>query len=240
MLRAELEAMLAHDEHHWWYRGRRRVLCAQLDRLSLPANARILDAGCGSGRTLDVLADYGTVVGCDVDDTAVAAARWGGHAEVTPAAIERLPFPDASFDLITCLDVLEHLPDDDMALRELRRVSRPGAALVVTVPAYPALWSAHDERNLHYRRYDRPSVRRVAAAAGWRFVRDTHFNGVLLAPAAVVRLATRGRLGSDLVRTPRRLDPVLELPLRAEAVLMRHGGGLPFGLSILAVFRARA
>ena len=239
MLHAELDAMLAHDEHHWWYRGRRRVLRAQLDRLALRDDSRILDAGCGSGRTLDELEDYGTATGVDIDDTAVAAARARGH-DAVPAAIERLPFAEASFDLITCLDVLEHLPDDVRALRELRRVARPGAALVVTVPAYPALWSAHDERNLHYRRYVRQGVRRAAGAAGWRFVRDSHFNGVLLAPAAVMRLATRSTGGSDLERTPRRLDPVLELPLRAEAALLRHGGGLPFGLSILAVFRAGA
>ena len=125
------------------------------------------------------------------------------------AAIERLPFAEASFDLITCLDVLEHLPDDVRALRELRRVARPGAALVGPF-GDPALWSAHDERNLHYRRYVRQGVRRAAGAAGWRFVRDSHFNGVLLAPAAVMRLATRSTGGSDLERTPRRLDPVLD------------------------------
>jgi SAM-dependent methyltransferase len=239
MVDTELHAMLSNDERHWWYRGRRRILCAELDRVELPEGARALDAGCGSGRTLDELAHYATVSGVDLSEEAVAAARARGHDDVRVGTLERLPFPPRTFDLITCLDVLEHVPDDVRALRELRRVARPGAALVVTVPAYQALWSAHDEANLHYRRYRRAPLRRAAIAAGWQPARDTHFNWLALAPAAVVRLATRnadpaGR--SDLERTPRSLDRLLELPLDAEAVLLRHGGRIPFGLSILAVF----
>ena len=240
MVDSELQAMLASDERHWWYRGRRCVLRSQLDGLELPAGARALDAGCGSGRTLDVLAEYATATGVDVSSVAVAAARARGHRDVLVAAVQRLPYPAASFDLITCLDVLEHVPDDVRALRELRRVARPGAALVVTVPAYPSLWSTHDEHNSHYRRYRRAPLRAAAATAGWQLDRDSHFNAILLAPAAVVRRATRnGRsTRSDLDRTPRRLDGLLELPMRAEAAVLKRGGRLPLGLSIIAVFTA--
>lgn len=239
MVDTELHAMLANDERHWWYRGRRRILRAELDRLTFPLGARALDAGCGSGRTLDELARYATVSGVDLSEEAVASAQARGYADVRVGALERLPFPARTFDLITCLDVLEHVPDDVRALRELRRVARPGATLVVTVPAYQALWSAHDEANLHYRRYRRAPLRRAAITAGWQLARDTHFNGLMLAPAAVVRLATRnaGPSGrSDLERTPRALDRLLELPLDAEAALLRRGARIPFGLSILAVF----
>jgi SAM-dependent methyltransferase len=240
MVDSELSAMLSYDEHHWWYRGRRRVLRAQLDRLVLPVGARALDAGCGSGRTLDLLTEYASASGVDLSTPAVATARARGHRDVRMAAIERLPYPGDTFDLITCLDVLEHVPDDVRALRELRRVARPGAALLVTVPAYPSLWSTHDEHNLHFRRYRRVPLRRAAAAAGWQLERDSHFNALLLLPAAGVRLATRraGSSRSDLERTPRALDRLLELPMSAEAALLRHGGRLPFGLSILALFTA--
>ena len=292
MRASELAAMIAHDDRHWWYRGRRRVLAAVLDGIALPPGARLLDAGCGSGRELDELAARGRATGIDVSDVALACARRRGHADVRRAAIERLPFADATFDLVTCLDVIEHLPDDVAALAELRRVTRPDGLLVVTVPAYQALWSAHDLANRHLRRYRAASLRAAAGAAGWVVVRDTHFNALLLGPAAVVRLARRPRGGggggaepraagagaagagaagagaagaggagagaageggagaggagegtaggadggrSELALTPPALDPLLELPFRAEARLIGGGRRIPAGLSLLAV-----
>ncbi|MDX6728163.1 MAG: hypothetical protein QOK49_2968 [Baekduia sp.] len=232
---AELHAMFAADEHHWWYRGRRRVLRAVLDGLPLTDGARILDAGCGSGRTLDELADYGRVCGIDLSEESFAATAARGH-EVVLAPVEELPFLAETFDLITCLDVLEHTADDLRSLRELRRVLRPGGALVLTVPAYPRLWSVHDEVNLHYRRYTRRSLRAAATRSGWAVQASTHFNSVLVPVAAAVRiLHRRTHGGSELSLTPRALDATLELPLRAEAFAVRRGLRLPVGLSLLAV-----
>jgi SAM-dependent methyltransferase len=238
MTHDELHAMLSSDEDHWWYRGRRRVLRAELDRLRLPKDARLLDAGCGSGRTLDELARYGRVSGIDLSPEAVGLARRRGHDDVRVARVEDLPFGDATFDVVTCLDVIEHTPDDRATLAELRRVTRPGGLLVVTVPAYQALWSRHDEVNLHFRRYDSSSLRAAATAARWDVVGDTHFNGLLLVPAAAVRLAQRHRRAhprSDLDITPPVLNRVLELPLRLESRLLAAGVRLPAGLSLLAV-----
>jgi SAM-dependent methyltransferase len=240
MTNDELQAMLASDEQHWWYRGRRRVVRAELDRLRLGHGARLLDAGCGSGRTLDELTDYGQAWGVDISPLAVEAAHRRGHPQVRVGPIEQLPFGDERFDAVTCLDVIEHTPDDRASLAELRRVTRPGGLLLVTVPAYQALWSRHDEANQHYRRYRRRDLRAAAADAGWDVVTDTYFNSLLLAPAAVVRIAQRHRraqAGSDLDMTPTRLNGLLELPLRLEARLLSVGARLPFGLSLLAVLR---
>jgi glycosyltransferase involved in cell wall biosynthesis len=235
----ELQAMLDHDEHHWWYRGRLRILRAVLDELALPPDARILDAGCGSGRVLDELARRGSACGIDVSETAVRCAQRRGHGDVRRAHVERLPFADGSFDLVTCLDVVEHTPDDRVTLTELRRVTRAGGRLVVTVPAYQALWSAHDVVNGHFRRYDERALRSVARTAGWTVERTTHFNALLLPPAAAVRLLRRGaRPGrSELSLTPPQLDGPLELLLAAEAQLVAHGLRIPLGLSLLAVLR---
>lgn len=239
---SELHAMLAHDEHHWWYRGRRRVLRAAINRCNLPPRPQLLDAGCGSGRTLDELAQLGTAAGVDLSPEAVAFTRRRGHEDVRVAAIESLPFDDATFDLVTCLDVIEHTPDDVASLAELRRVTRPGGVAIVTVPAHPVLWSHHDVVNRHYRRYRVRDLRAAAAAAGWDITFDTYFNSALLAPAAAVRLLQRTRSGagdqrSDLERTPAWLDRALELPLAAEARLVRARTRIPFGLSLLAVLR---
>ena len=143
-----IQTMLDVDEHHWWYRGRRRIIRAELDRLPLPATARILDAGCGSGRTLQELVDYGHVSGLELNADAAEVARARGF-DVETGRLEELPWQEESFDLITCLDVIEHTPDDRVALRELLRVCRPGGWLLATVPAYQALWSYHDEFNHH-------------------------------------------------------------------------------------------
>jgi SAM-dependent methyltransferase len=242
MDQALMKATLEVDEHHWWYRGRRRVILAELERLPLPAGARVLDAGCGSGRTLQELTRFGEVAGIELDPDAAELARSRGHGEVQVGRLEELPWEEDSFDLITCLDVIEHTPDDRATLRELRRVARPGGFLLVTVPAYQALWSLHDEANHHYRRYGRRALRAAAQAAGWSVERVSSFNSLLLAPAAVVRLAQR-RVGThrgytnDLALGPAWLNDVLERPLALEAWWLARGGTLPAGLSLLAVLR---
>jgi len=237
----EFAAMLDHDDAHWWYRGRRRVLRAQLDRLVLPADPLILDAGCGSGRTLDELCAYGTVAGADLSEEAVAAARARGHHAVVLAPVEALPFADGAFDLVTCLDVIEHTADDGAALAELLRVTDSGGYVIVTVPAHQALWSNHDVVNQHYRRYSRDALRAAARAAGFEVVEETGFNLAPLAPAAIVRAIQNRRptppSASDLELTPRWADRYLEVPIAAEAWWMRRGGRVPTGLSRLAVLR---
>ncbi|MGO9822097.1 MAG: class I SAM-dependent methyltransferase, partial [Solirubrobacteraceae bacterium] len=171
MDQALMKATLEVDDHHWWYRGRRRIIRAELDRLPLPAGARVLDAGCGSGRTLQELADYGDPIGVELDEDAAQLARDRGIAEVVTGRLEELPWHPNSFDLITCLDVLEHTPDDRVTLTELRRVCEPGGFALITVPAYQALWSLHDEANHHYRRYSRRSLRAAAVDSGWTIMR---------------------------------------------------------------------
>jgi SAM-dependent methyltransferase len=229
-----MQAMLDVDEQHWWYRGRRRIIRAELERLPLPVGAQVLDAGCGSGRTLEELVRYGEVRGIELDEGAAAVARDRGIGEVLEGRLEDLPYDDDTFDLITCLDVIEHTPDDRVALGELRRVCRPGGWLLVTVPAYQALWSAHDEANHHYRRYVRRTLRAAAVQAGWSVERMTSFNSVLLPPAAVVRIAQRrrhsnGEETSDLQLGPEWLNTALETPLRLEARWLARGRTLAAG-----------
>jgi SAM-dependent methyltransferase len=257
LMRATLEV----EDDHWWYRGRRRIIRAELDRLALPRPADVLDAGCGSGRTLLELVDYGRVSGIELDPEVAAVARERGLGEVVQGRLEALPWAEDSFDLITCLDVIEHTPDDRETLAALYRVCRPGGFLLVTVPAHQFLWSAHDVYNHHYRRYSRRTLQEAARAAGWSVARMSAFNSVLFAPAAVVRLARRGAAGTagaagvgdagsggakgsgsrgpgdDLYTGPRWLNDVLEGPLRLEADWLRRGRTLPLGLSLLTALR---
>lgn len=237
----ELQTHRAEDRH-WWYRGRREVIERAIAALELPAVGRILDAGCGSGRNMVELSRRGVVTGVELSDTSVALARGRGAGEVISGSVLEMPFADDSFDLATCLDVIEHLEDDLAALRELRRVVAPDGSLLVTVPAYQWLWSGHDEINHHFRRYTRSSLQRTAEQAGWREVRATYFNSLLLPVAVLLRVLERfsrkpTESSLDLWVPPRPLNRLLERPLLLEARMIGRGWRIPAGLSLLAVFR---
>jgi SAM-dependent methyltransferase len=237
----ELQTHQAEDRH-WWYRGRRTVLEKLIARLGLPDGARILDAGCGSGRNMVELSRFGAVTGIELSETSVAIARQRGAGEAIAGSVLEMPFEDGAFDFAVSLDVIEHLEDDLLALRELRRTVAPGGLLLVTVPAYQWLWSAHDEINHHHRRYTRRSLQRVAEAAGWEQVRTTYFNSLLLPVAILLRVLERVNTKTtesslDLWVPPAALNWVLERPLALEAAMIDHGGRIPAGLSLLAVYR---
>lgn len=231
------------EDVHWWYRGRRRILRAAIGEHGLGAGSRVLDAGCGSGALLADLAATGAAVsGIEPDTGACARAQARRVGEVRAAALASLPFEDGAFDLITCLDVLEHVDDDLAALRELRRVTARDGRLLVTVPNHPWLWSGHDVAAGHVRRYNLRRLQRAARDTGWVIATHTTFN-VFLLPAIIVTRVTQRLLGtpprSSLLTTPRGLDAVLELPLRAEAALLARGWRLAAGLSILLVLEPR-
>jgi len=223
------------EDDHWWFRGRRAVLWSLLRRAGLPDAPRVLDAGCGTGRNLVEFGALGPASGIDPSPAAVAFCRARGLPDVREGDIEALPFADAGFDLVLATDVLEHVEHDDVAARELRRVTAPGGRLLVTVPAYMWLWSRHDDSHHHLRRYTAPRLRALLEAAGWRPAVQTYFNSLLLPPIAAARMVTRRRAAngrSDYVMTPGRLGRVLEAPMRAEAAAIARGARLPAGVSI--------
>jgi SAM-dependent methyltransferase len=237
----ELQTHQAEDRH-WWYRGRRTVLERVISDLDLSRGARILDAGCGSGRNMIELARHGTVTGVELSETSVDLARARNSGEVIAGSVLEMPFADGSFDLAVSLDVIEHLDDDLGALRELRRTVAPGGSLLITVPAYSWLWSGHDEINHHHRRYTRRSLRAVAEQAGWQEQRTTYFNSLLLPVAILLRVLDKVNTKTtesslDLWVPPEPVNRVLELPLILEAAMIGVGGRIPAGLSLLSVFR---
>ncbi|MGH2952856.1 MAG: class I SAM-dependent methyltransferase [Solirubrobacterales bacterium] len=224
---------LAAEDDHWWYRGRRGIVVDSVTRLSNGARPRILDAGCGGGATLAALAPLGDVIGLEPSRASRQRAL-ERPVEVVDGTLEQLPFGEAEFDLALVLDVLEHLADDITGLGELRRVVRPGGALIVTVPAHPRLWSRHDELNHHRRRYTRSTLADAAARSGWRVRRITHFNSLLLPIAVAARQLDQG---DGLAIPPRGVNRALEAALQLERLLIRLGVRLPAGLSLLAELR---
>jgi SAM-dependent methyltransferase len=217
------------------------VIEGVLADLALPERARILDAGCGSGRNMIELARHGTVTAVELSHTSVCLARAREAGEVIEGSVLEMPFSDGSFDLAVSLDVIEHLADDLAALRELRRAVAPGGWLLVTVPAYSWLWSGHDEVNHHHRRYTSHSLVTVAQQAGWECRRTTYFNSLLLPVAIMLRVLERlnrrtTESSLDLWVPPAPLNWLLEQPMALEAAMIARGRRIPAGLSLLAVF----
>jgi SAM-dependent methyltransferase len=231
------------EDRHWWFRSRRAVIWSLLSRAGLPQSPRILDAGCGTGRNLLEFGALGEAAGVDLFAQAVDFCRGRGLENVRQAPVEELPFEASSFDLVLATDVIEHVDDDLRALRELHRVAARDARLVLTVPAYQWLWSAHDESVHHRRRYTARRLRERVLATGWAPAVETYFFSTVLAPVALVRglRKRRKRAGarSDLALPPAALNRLLELPVRAEAKLIERGLRLPAGVSVGMVCVAR-
>lgn len=224
----EIDKLVTLEGRHWWYRERRAVLARQVGGLT-PGVA--LDIGAAGGGNTRVLAGLGWSA-CALEYTPEGAVVAAGRGlPVLRADACHLPVADASLDLVTALDVLEHLVDDHAAAAEIHRVLRPGGHLVVTVPVDPRLWSGHDEAVGHVRRYTRAEVVALLRGAGLEvdLVRSWM---VLLRPAVAWR--RRSSSGSDLSEPSWLLNATLGLVVALERRL--PVGGLP-GVSL--VLRAR-
>lgn len=186
-------ALMAAAEHgHWWFRGRREFIAAACDQLALPPTARILDAGCGSGGNLPLLARYGQLWGFECDAEARASATALGIGTIAAGTLPgAVPFDGTTFDAIGLFDVLEHLEFPVQSLQALAARLTPMGALVITVPALPWLRGPHDEHHQHYRRYTAATLHAHLAAAGLQARYLSYFNTLLLPLAVLQRMRER-------------------------------------------------
>jgi SAM-dependent methyltransferase len=241
---AEYDLMYQIEQRYWWFLGRRRLALGLLERWTRRARGlALLDVGCGTGANLLAFRRFGSVAGCDISPAAVEFCRKRGIAEaVLQPDTDRLPFPDGRFDLITCLDVIEHIKDDVGMLREMRRVLKPGGAAFFTTPAFPALWSVHDESLHHMRRYRRRELVDKFAAAGFAAERVTYLNGLLLPLIVPVRwlrdrlTRSKGASSDFNLELHPALNAAFLAVFSAEAAWLRLAP-LPFGLSLCALAR---
>lgn len=227
---------------HWWFVGRRRILSSFVARivenLKIP-KAKILDVGCGTGANLEMLADFGEAEGVDVSTEALDFCQTRGLHNVRQGEAERLPYEDKSFDLVTGLDVVEHLDNDVAGLQEMRRVLRPGGRALLFVPAFMFLWGVQDDISNHRRRYTIASLKKAVGEAGLEVEQITYANITFFGPILLGRLLMRVtgfRPASENNLTVGFLNGFLGRILGAEAALLRHVG-FPFGVSIICIAR---
>jgi SAM-dependent methyltransferase len=262
------EVLFDVEDAHWWFVGRRAIVFALIEQALGPhasprarlseaqvsasgsgneaQHARrradpgqILDIGCGTGATLDHLRRFGTVQGVDLFDLPLRFSRRRGHERVLCASATDLPFASESFDLITALDIIEHLDDDVAGLREIRRVLKPGAPAVLFVPAFQALWGPNDVQSGHKRRYRAPQLRAAIAASGLQLEKISYANVAMFAPIWLGRrlltLLGREEQAENRINHPF-INNFIAKVFASEAGWLRQHS-LPFGVSLVCVVR---
>ena len=238
----EYETMYGLEDSYWWFVAR-RILAEELidGEVNGRREPRLLDIGCGTGANMKTFGRHGMTAGIDTSIEALHFCQKRGLQTVAVSAVERLPFDDASFDVITALDVLEHTDDDLDALREIRRVARDKALLLIAVPAYGFLWSEHDEALKHRRRYTAHELRNKLAVTGYEVVRTSYFITTLFFPILAFRIWQGFLKKSTHPKTSLRILPAwLNGFLLAVLWLERkifHRMNLPFGVSVIALAR---
>jgi SAM-dependent methyltransferase len=248
---------------YWWFAGRRAIVRSIVRswrrEIASENSWQLLDIGCGTGANLPLLCESvgesvgesGSVTAMDFSPLALQFAR--DHLVDLPVKLvqgdaTRLPFPDEHFDVVTMLDVLEHVEDDAAALREIERVLRPGGAFILSVPAYQKLWSAHDEALHHFRRYEFHGLQKVLSAGGLRVWRIS-FAMSMMPPIAWFwrrfilpfgprrpKEATRHSEGAVLPQVPAFINKLLITYLQVEGWILTRRP-LNFGTSLVAVAR---
>ena len=238
-----LEATARAERDHFWFRGFRRFVTPVLDEAaSGRRDLSILDCGCGTGHNLQMLRAYGPAVGIDLTFSGLKYAAARGDRKVTQASAGLLPFPSATFDLVSSFDVIYSLPDDveRAAVAEMARVLKPGGYLVLNVAAMPILHGSHSVLSGEIRRYSKSGLRRLLEAGGFEVRRITYTNASTLPITAGVRLAQRltghRESAAEISVPPAAVNAVLGGALAIEALALKFVD-MPAGSSLLCLAR---
>lgn len=234
------DAIYRHELWHWWYRVRRELI-HDLFNIYYPGrhDLVIADIGSGAAALTKELERYGHVIGIDPSEKATEFARSRGVSDMHIGSAEHTGLPDASCDIVTCLDVLEHLENDMLGIDEIRRILKPGGTAIIFVPAFMFLWGGIDISSNHYRRYRLPNLVAKLEKAGLTVIKRSYFNFFLMPPIAIVRFverltslypASEVNIGNELVNT------ICYRIFSLERKILRRMN-FPFGVSALAVVR---
>ncbi|MBN2153030.1 MAG: class I SAM-dependent methyltransferase [Candidatus Lokiarchaeota archaeon] len=229
------------EEKYYWFVARRDIIVNLVGDVS---RKKVLDIGCSGGALMRDFMGRGcrSVRGFDISEVAVRLCHDRGIDSTYVCDATRIGEATGSFDVAIASDVLEHIKDEDAALGEWHRVLRPGGKLVAFVPAFSFLWTAHDDANLHQRRYRKGELAARLARNGFKVLQAGYWNFSMFLPSVAMKVAQslafwrRNEPKKDnLLEINQRLNAFLIRVLRMENQLIGSGLNAPFGVSAYAV-----
>ena len=230
------------ESKHWWFVSKKKIIDSFLNKYIPQKNDRkILDAGCGAGLMLNQLQIYGKTYAMDFSEDAVDFSKKNFNGEVKRGWLpENFPYLDQKFDAIICLDVIEHINDDQKSLQILKNHLSDDGVMIITVPALQLLWSKWDDLNHHKRRYNKKLLEQVILDAGLKIVRISYYNSLLFLPVFFIRIMKNiiksDSEKSDTVLPNFLLNWILEKIFSFEKWLLQVIS-FPIGVSLIAVVR---
>lgn len=235
------------EQSHFWFRGFRWFVQPEVRKaLAGRPSPLIVDCGCGTGANVEWLRDHGRAFGFDLTRNGLTLGHAMGRQGLVRASIAAIPFAEASADLATSFDVFQCLPEpvEELALREMWRLLKPGGQMLLNVAALDVLRGAHATLSQEVRRYTPARLRQVVERAGFQIERLTFVNASLFPLMLPVRAAQRLRSGGaevppgefDIHVPPAPLNAVLSGVVWMEAAALRRVN-MPIGSSLLC--RAR-
>jgi SAM-dependent methyltransferase len=230
--------MASLEASHWWFVARRQILKSVLNRFTHQKSMTILEVGAGTGGNVAMLESFGPVTLLEPNPVARSILSQKGFSVIDGTLPGVPPLPEKSVDLIAMLDVLEHIDDDEAALRTLRPLLSPEGKILLTVPAFAWLWSHHDVYHHHKRRYSRQDLEAVLARAGYTLEFLSSFNTLLFPLVVLARLWARlwgEKNHSDMKMPPLWLNTLLKTIFALERHVLGRGRRLPVGVSLLVV-----
>lgn len=229
------------EESHWWHISKRKIVRSLIEKYRLSKNPKILDIGCGTGKNIEELQDLGEIYGLDTSKEALDFCRKRGLNNLILGSAEKTTLKNATFDIITLLDVLEHT-DDNKALNETFRILKKGGIIVITVPAFNWLWSNWDVVLHHKRRYTTDTLSQILKKNGFEIKKISYMYSFLILPVFVIRKIkskfSNESYSSDFKLSSPAINFILGAISKLESLLI-FSTSVPFGTSIVAVAKKK-
>lgn len=229
------------EDKHWWHISKRRAVHKLIEKYSTQENPKILDIGCGTGKNMEELQKFGDVCGLDSSPEALKFCGKRGLRNLKKGSAEKTNLKSNSFDIITLLDVLEHT-DDNLTLKEVKRILKPNGIIILTVPAFSWLWSRWDEVLRHKRRYTIRSFKKTLTNNHFYPTKIVYLYSFLVIPSLIVR-KVKQKLYENFYPSDFKLSsPLLNFLLNYLSKLeffLADNFFIPFGTSIIAVAKKK-
>lgn len=240
------------ERQHWWFVAREKIISNYLKKIIAAKilkhqDLKILNVGCGPGRSSQYLSSFGEVTSIEYDKDCCEFASERTGLQIINGSITALPFQDEIFDLVCAFDVIEHVEDDQLAVSEMKRVAKKEGVIFITVPTFMSLWSHHDVINHHFRRYQKGQIEKLFTAnKNGNVIFSSYFNFFLFPLIYLVRKISnllqfnkkRPGSGSDFEAfKPGFLNHVLFNIMYFESKFINNNIKLPFGVSLLYTWK---